>query len=273
MAFMARSSAADHRDPSSGAFRIAGKITSMRAGIVILLALLLASVQLPTLAAEQTRWCILDPPEASRPIPLYDHVYAAELKLCAGDYQGARAALAALAPQMMAEGPDGSHLIDFQRAYFYALIASGDSATARHFLTSFEYGWKPEKADRLYWNGDYLAALAAYIDDDSKVQRMPDNQAQHKLDPNLPIALAMLKANNLDGAITAMKNVHGDDSLYPLMLGNLYAEKRDWSAAFDAWTSAADTGPDMIEMEFSAFDTWNFTAMEMIYYYRAHIPK
>jgi hypothetical protein len=47
----------------------------------------------------------------------------------------------------------------------------------------------------------------------------------------------------LDEAVADMKTVRATGSLYVLMLGNLYAQKRDWPNAFQTWLEAAAAGP------------------------------
>jgi hypothetical protein len=208
----------------------------------------------------------------TNPNPSVAAYQRAHAELCAGDAKGAAAGLAAILPTMESRYKnDGTTWIDFGRSYVYALIASGNADGARRFLTALEGGaWKPSSAERLFWNESYAGSFAAYIADDTLVQRSPDNQAAHKLDPHLPAALQALRSNRIDDAITNMQAVRDTGSLYALMLGNLYAQKRDWPAAFAAWISAAAAGPDTPAMEFYTLDQWNMSALEMIYYYRAH---
>ncbi len=194
-------------------------------------------------------------------------------KLCGGDAAAARTGFAAILPAMQARKYDGSRWIDFGRNYFYALLESGDTDEARRFLTSLEGDWKPSSAERLFWNGYYAGSFAAYVADDGRVQRTPDQQAAHKLDPLLAAALLAVRDGKLDDAVADMKAYAAEDSLYLLMRGNLYAQQRRWPEAFDAWVAAAASGPGSPQMEWYVFDEWNISALEMTYYYRAHAPR
>jgi hypothetical protein len=221
-------------------------------------------------------WCStpLAADTVPNPNPTIAAYQRAHTKLCAGDAKAAAAALAAILPAMESRYKnDATKWIDFGRSYVYALIASGNADGARRFLTDLENGtWKASSPERLFWSGSYADSFAAYVADDGSVQRSPDDQAAHKLDPHLPLALQALRSNQLDVAITNMRAVRDTGSLYQLMLGNLYAQKRDWPLAYAAWISAAAAGPDTPAMEFYVLDQWNISALEMIYYYRAHAP-
>ena len=128
----------------------------------------------------------------------------ARAKLCAGDAAAARAGFAAILPQMKTRyRNDGLRFIDFARSYFYALLASGQADEARRFLTDAEQGWTPASAERLFWKGDYAGSFAAYVADDGSVQRSPDEQAAHELDPHVAAAaaaLASIKGTAADAA-------------------------------------------------------------------------
>ena len=197
----------------------------------------------------------------------------ARAKLCAGDAAAARAGFAAILPQMKTRyRNDGLRFIDFARSYFYALLASGQADEARRFLTDAEQGWTPASAERLFWKGDYAGSFAAYVADDGSVQRSPDEQAAHELDPHVAAAAEALRAGKPGAAVADMRAVSDGASLYVLMLGNLYAQRRDWPNAFRTWVTAADAGPSQPALEFYVLDRWNISALEMLYYYRVHAP-
>jgi hypothetical protein len=221
-------------------------------------------------------WCAgsafgTDSQSSSDPFVLaYQHSRQA---LCEGDAGAAARALTELLPDWRTRyRNDGSHGIDYGRTYFYALIATHNDDGARRFLNELEGDWKPAPEERQFWSSDWVHSFSGYVGDDAQVQRSPDNAAQHKLDPHMTYALADLKANDLPDAVREQQTLGGKGSLYDLMLGNLYAQERDWPHAFTAWIGAASDGPDTPAMEFYTLDRWNVSALEMIYYYRAHAP-
>lgn len=247
-------------------------------GLVLLVAVVVViAVVVPRTAeaAPPTIWCstpLLTDSEkdVGTTIAAYQR---ARRELCAGDFAAARAGFAAILPTMRTGfQTDGTHWIDFGRSYFYALLASGDANGARAFLTSLENTWKATSAERFFWNEDYPDSLAAYVADDGRVLRDPDQQAEHKLNPLLTEALQADRAGRVDDAIADMKADPDTGSLYRLMLGNLYAQKRSWPEAFSAWVAAAAAGPGFPQPGWYSLDEWNISALEMIYYYRAHAP-
>jgi len=248
----------------------------VRPSFALLAALAFVAAAAPA-SARTTLWCSSELPTGSEQtadatLLAYQR---ARSKLCAGDVAGAVSGLAAIAPAMKAtHRNDGTHYLDFARSYFYALLAARHDAEARRFLSSVERDqqWKPATAERLFWKGDYPASFAAYVADDARVLRNPDQQAAHTRDPHLIAALQAVRAGKLDAAVSDMKAVTDSASLYALMLGNLYAQKRDWPEAFATWVGAAAAGPEFPMMEWYVFDEWNFAALEMLYYYRAHAP-
>ena len=197
---------------------------------------------------------------------------AAYAKLCNGDPEGARLAFAAMLPAMEKRTGDGRVWIDFYREYFYALIASHHDAEALRLIT----GPQPNSTnvfsaeERLFWNGDYAGSFAAYVADDA--QYGAGDPGDHKLSPHLPAGLAAVRAGDVDRAIAEMNADPDRGSLYDLMRGNLYAQQRRWSQAFDEWIIAAQDDPLAPEMEFYSLDQWNGEALHMLYYYRAHAP-
>jgi hypothetical protein len=226
-------------------------------------------------AAPSPVWCATALPSdaESGPDPAMSAYRSGRAKLCAGDAGGARMTFEAILPVMKAAyRTDGTHWIDFGRSYFYALLASNHEDDARRFLSYFEDTWKPSSAERLFWNEDYAGSFAAYVADDGRATRSPDRQAEHKLDPHLPAALAAIRAGKLDDAIDDVKADPDSGSLYRLMLGNIYAQERDWPDAFTAWAAAAAAGPGYPQPGWYSLDEWNVSALEMMYYYRAHAP-
>jgi hypothetical protein len=242
------------------------------AGAVLLIALL---VPRTAAASPPTIWCstpLVADSEKDPGVTMAAY-QRARRELCAGDFAAARAGFAAILPTMRTgHQTDGTNWIDFGRSYFYALLATGDANGARTFLTSFENTWKATSAERFFWNEDYPDSFAAYVADDGRVLRDPDQQAEHKFNPLLTAALQAVRAGNLDDAIADMKADPDTGSLYSLMLGNLYAQKRTWPQAFTAWVAAAAAGPGFPQPEWYSLDEWNVSALEMIYYYRAHAP-
>jgi len=221
-------------------------------------------------------WCAgnafgTDSESSSDPfVAAYQHARQA---LCAGDASAAVRALTELLPDWRTRyRNDGNHGIDYGRTYFYALLATHDDDGARRFLNEFEGDWKSAQEERQFWGSDWVHSFAGYVADDAQVQRSPDNAAAHKLDPHMTYALADVKASDLPDAIREQQTLANTGSLYDLMLGNLDAQERDWPHAFTAWIAAAGDGPDMPQMEFYTLDRWNVSALEMIYYYRAHAP-
>ncbi len=220
-------------------------------------------------------WCATDllSDTESTPNPTMLAYQRARRELCAGQAAAAVAGFAAIAPTIAkAFQYDGTHGIDFDRTYFYALLAARDDAAARNFLTQVEGNWKPAAEERAFWNAQYAASFAGYVADDSSVFRTPDMADAHKLDRHLNYALADVRAGNVRGAIQEKLADADRGSLYALMLGNLYVQQRDWPEAFAAWIDAAGEGPGVAMPEFYTLDRWNVSALEMLYYYRQHAP-
>jgi hypothetical protein len=194
--------------------------------------------------------------------------------LCQGKFAAARDAFASILSYRVWMN-DGSWGIDTQRGYFYSLIASGDDLKARNFLTSVEAQqdpiWQAHEADHLFWSGNVPAAFAAYAKEagglegppDSGRDRYIDDAARSTGDMNAVIAI-LSKPSGATGGSTV-------NSLQLLMLGNAYETQRRWPEAFATWVRAASSGHAVPEYDF--LDEWNLSAMEMIYYYRAHLPS
>jgi hypothetical protein len=200
----------------------------------------------------------------------------AEDSICHGRYEQARATFASIVPYWVKNQNNGRWWLDTARGYFYSLIASGDDARARNFLTSVETGdqpkWQAAKGDHLFWAGDVRAAFAAYAaDGDAEAAKLPDNG------PNKVFDDAAQAGGDMSAAIAILRGPSqasgpsGAGSLQLLMLADAYETQRRWPDAFATWVRAADNGHAVPEYDF--FDQWNLSALEMIYYYRAHIPS
>lgn len=189
--------------------------------------------------------------------------------LCHSAYADASTSFASIASYQGWRN-DGRWWEDTQRGYIYSLIAARDDAKARNVLTALEAEekWKASKGDRLFWDGSPQAAFAAYAaSSDSMEQDGPK-------DPN--IMQAAQTHGDWNAAITLLSKPSGAwgpssvKSEQLLMLGDAYATQRNWREAYTAWVRAADAGHAVPEWDF--FDPYNISALEMIYYYRAHIP-
>jgi hypothetical protein len=223
-------------------------------------------------------WCstvqVSDLESAPPNVQWLDNYQHAHRALCAGDAATARAGFAAMLTYMNKyEVTDGSAYIDYARSYFYALLAAHDDQGARSFLTSWEgANWKAGQGERLFWNEDYAGSFAAFVAEDGNVYRTPDQQHEHKLDPHLNYALADVRLGKLDDAAREMQADADRGDLYLLMLGDIYAQERHWPQAFTTWVAAADVPPGFAEPGWVSIQHWNLSALEMMYYYRAHAP-
>jgi hypothetical protein len=176
-------------------------------------------------------------------------------KLCNGDAEGARLILAPMKSAMEQRKGDGSYWVDYEKLYFYTLLATHHDAEAFHLLTdtgSNQPPWKPATAERHFFDGRYVDAFADLVADEHGF--LAGDPGSQTPSPQLPVALADVRSGDLAGAIAEVKQVD-EGSIYDLMLGNLYAQQRDWPHAFTYW-----------------MDQWNEEALEMMYYYRAHVP-
>lgn len=197
----------------------------------------------------------------------------AEENLCYGKFAPARDGFAAIVPYWVKWQNNGRWWLDTARGYFYSLIATGDDAKARNFLTSVETGnsWKASDGDRRFWDGDPKAAFTAYAAAAGTISGMSGDPREQNIDD------AAQASGDMNAAIAILQRTShaygpGDvGSLQLLMLGDAYETQQRWSDAFAAWVRAADSGHQV--MEYDNFDRWNLSALEMIYYYRAHIPS
>ena len=193
-------------------------------------------------------------------------------ELCDGKYTQARDAFGVIVPQWIKQQNDGRWWLDTARGYFYSLIASGDDAKARNFLTSLEVAsnWRASQGDRYFWDTSPRAAFNAYVGEADSLEGTPDGPRSQVL------PAAAQASGDMNAAITILKQPSGATgsssvpSLQLLMLGEAYETQGRWSDAFATWVRAANSGHAVPEWDF--FDNWNLSAMEMIYYYRAHVP-
>ncbi len=198
----------------------------------------------------------------------------AEDSLCHGQFAQARDTFASIVPYWIKNQNNGRWWLDTARGYFYALVASGDDQKARNFLTSIENpppAWVAAPGDRLFWAGDVRGAFAAYAAAaNAELARLPDDGTDKVLEN------AAHASGDINAAIAILQGPSGQSgpsdvgSLQLLMLGEAYETQRRWPDAFAAWVRAANNGHAVPEYDF--FDQWNLSALEMIYYYRTHIP-
>ena len=220
-------------------------------------------------------WCSGAPEKRLPPVNAQQRTFeGAWSALCKGKFAAARDAFASIISYRVWFS-DGSWGIDTQRGYFYSLIASGDEQEARHFLTSVEEQqdpkWQAHEGDRLFWSGDIAASFAAYAKEAGGLEGPPDSGR----DPN--IDQAAQSTGDMNALIAILSKPSGAtsastvNSLQLLMLGNAYEVQRRWPEAFATWVRAANSGHQV--PEYDNLDDWNLSAMEMIYYYRAHLPN
>lgn len=223
-----------------------------------------------------TIWCKEVPVRNAGDPPAVVTYEKAEEDLCYGKFASARDGFASIVPYWIKNQNNGRWWLDTARGYFYSLIASGDDQKARNFLTSVENipppPWEAAKGDRLFWAGNVRGAFAAYAADaDAELARSPDDGTDKVLEN------AAQASGDMNAAIAILQGPSGQSgpsdvgSLQLLMLGEAYETQRRWPDAFAAWVRAANNGHAVPEYDF--FDQWNESALEMIYYYRTHIPS
>ena len=227
-------------------------------------------------AKPATVWCSTRTPMASTAVAAEVGYDRAERNLCEGNFALARSQFASIVPFARKRYQNnGRWWIDIARGYFYSLIASGQDASARAFLTGLEADqkWKAHTADRLFWSNSPKASFAAYAAE-AKTLFFDDSSVR---DRNIKSASQAMSSGNVNGAITALQRPQDEcgpctiNSLRLLMLGNAYSVQRLWPQAFATWVRAADSGHAV--PEFDTLDEWNLAALEMIYYYRTHRPQ
>ena len=196
--------------------------------------------------------------------------------LCHGKFALARDRFARILHYRVFQS-DGSWSINTQRGYFYSLIAARDDTAAWHFLKNLEADvgkWQPHPADRLFWSGKGQEAFVSYAAAAGSLEGAHERDSAADVDPN--IVAASQTNGDWDTAISLLQKPSGASgsssvkSLQLLMLGDAYEQQRRWREAFTAWVRAADSGHAVPEWDY--IDDWNFSALEMIYYYRAHVP-
>jgi hypothetical protein len=196
----------------------------------------------------------------------------AQRKLCNGDAEGARLILAPMLPSMIRRQGDGSVWVSYEILYFYTLLASHHDPEAYRLLADRGPNTvtaTPAPAERAFFDGKYADSFADLVADDAGWGA--GDPGSHVLSPHLPAALAKVRSGDVAGAIHEMATVESG-SLYDLMRGNLYAQQRDWDHAFSFWKTAAEDQTLAPQMEFYVMDEWNESALDMMYYYRAHAP-
>ena len=199
-------------------------------------------------------------------------LYRAEQALCRGDYAQARDLFAAIVPRWRQQQSNARFWIQTARGYFYSLIATRQDAAARNFLSGLESDnkWQSSKADHLFWAGHPQAAFSAYAAEQGTLDGMPGGDRDKNIDD-------AAQAGEMTAAIVILQKPSGatgpsvDGSLQLLMLGDAYETLRQWQPAFATWVRAANSGHAV--PEFDTLDDWNLSALEMIYYYRAHAPE
>jgi hypothetical protein len=206
-------------------------------------------------------------------------VETAEKLLCDGQFRQANDQFAAILPYFRQhQSVQACYWMDNARGYFYSLIAIGAELRARNFLTALEVEqtpkWQPAEGDRLFWDGSPQAAFRKYATEMGDLSQMaPDSAAV----PAKNITDAAQAGGAWETVVAILSRpadsagVSPISSLQLLMLGNAFAIERDWLHAFSAWVQAANSEPQIMECD--GFQDWNLSALEMIYYYRAHIPQ
>ena len=247
------------------------------AAVTVAFGVVVATATAPSPASSAIVWCPSPPPAnygAGGP-PAFQTWVVAETDLCNGAFSDANAAFASILPTMtQMHRNDGKWWYNTVRGSFFSMIATSSDVQARRLLDSVEKDaqWAPHPADRLFWNGDVRGALAQYAIEVGSLDNYPDGA--YATDAN--IKAAVQADADLNAAISILARPPEPEgssdvgTLQLLMLGDAYESQRQWNEAFTAWVNAADNGHAVPESDY--FDTWNLDAMEMIYYYRAHVP-
>jgi hypothetical protein len=194
----------------------------------------------------------------------------AEAELCAGKYDAAAVDLIAIQKSFV---PDATKLIDFQRRFVIATSLGSRAGNAYAMLEKIAPLDAKDPA-REFFGHHYCAAIRGYLAADSTREMTRDEQDAYKGPPPAFTTAAGRECGSDTGAaIAAMQTIASDNALYALVLGDLYAEKKNWNAAGAAWWKAAAEYPDIPMMEFANFDTFGPPALFMLWYYRAHLPR
>jgi len=214
-------------------------------------------------------WCSATHVEAS---PVNDPAPAAAL-LCAGRYADASTTFGKIVPYWRAHTAQARYWLDTARGYFVSLLMAGRANDAQRFLASIGAGDQHlSKGDKLFIAGDLKRAFAwfaANADGD-------DGPRPEPVDAPITDAAAAMQSGNVEAALAALQRPShasgpsSNGSQQALMLGDLFASRRQWSDAFGAWAVAANAGHAVPEYDY--FDPYNLSALEMLYYFRGHLP-
>jgi hypothetical protein len=198
----------------------------------------------------------------------------ANRELCTGEYREADRDFESASSQTLREDPDAYRRYVLE-AVTAALLASDDATAYKKIadLLQFknaQYGWQPQREDRLLFAKHYGDAIAALAADDSKRPRKPDAQAAYKPPTTAPDFVLAVRAGDYDKAAKLLAGAN--DELDRLMLGDIDMMRGDWSDAYANWTAAVVSWPMGAEMEWHTTDRWNNTPLYMMWYYRTHMP-
>jgi hypothetical protein len=189
---------------------------------------------------------------------------------CLSHYAEASAAFAAIVPKLDMSAGNALYRPTQSANVTISLLMAGRAQEARAYLNRVDNG-QLQAGDRLFLNGKIAEAMQWFV---GSVE-LPNAE--------MKAAAKAIAAGDEDGAIAALERPSNDDDIYQefdlefnpgtkhLMLGDLYEDKHRWKDAFRAWAFAAEKGlPDA-----KGYNpvSYNFSGTEMIYYYRAHIPK
>ncbi len=249
--------------------------TATRLAVALLAAL--AALAAPGLCSAAPRavqaheiiWCEKIDQDATDP-RVQERYNQAEAKLCAGNYAAAANDLIAIQSAFI---PDAAKQLDFQRRFIIATSLGGRSDDAFRLLQKLAPLDAKDPA-RDFFAGRDCAAIRGYLAGDSKILMTPDQRDDYKGPPAAFTAAAEKEcAGDTDGAIAAIRPIAASNALYALVMGDLYAQKRDWKSAGAAWWEAAGEYPEIPMMEWANFDTYCPPALLMLWYYRAHLPR
>jgi hypothetical protein len=169
---------------------------------------------------------------------------------------------------------DGTHGIDYGRTYF--LRAARHARRRRRAALSERTRRRLEaRAGGACSSGVRTGCvrLPATWATTRRCSVRPTTRRQHKLDPHMTYALADVKASDLPGRHPRAADACGHGQ----PLRSDARQPRRARARLAARVHRVDrgrraTGRTCRQMEFSTLDRWNVSALEMIYYYRAHAP-
>lgn len=247
---------------------------------VLMLAILIAAVPSASRATTSPAaafafWCAAAPSPAALAgaPPAIDLSKPASL-FCAGRYADAVDAYIDVLPYWRAHQTDGKNWLIAARGYFVSLLALGRIADAQHFLASLGGGDAHlSQGDRLFIEGKLKEAFAWFAGHADSSEGGPGEPP----DTTITDAATAMQGGDLGAALEALQRKSSasgsssNSSEQKLMLGDFYAAKHQWNDAFAAWSAAANSGHAV--PDFDTFDLYNLSALEMIYYFRGHIPE